>query len=215
MAENTAVMSATESRSTGSLGEKRYMTSSLKYGALAAVCFALTSFGALAQEEAAHVKPVTEYIKKNVQPWLDDAAVVKAVTAANKKHANVSYDEILEWDKKWADKDPELRNATMKNDLSTFLTKKKEASGGAITEIFVMDDKGLNVGQTDGTSDYFQADEAKWQKTYGAGEMVIFVDKVEEDEGKKISQASATIMDKGKAIGAVTFGIDVDKVMKK
>jgi hypothetical protein len=191
------------------------MHSSLKYGALAAVCFVLGTAGALAQEEAPHVKPVTEYVKKNVQPWLDDAVVIKAVTAANKKHANVSYDEILEWDKKWADKDQALRDSTMKNDLSAFLVKKKEASGGAITEAFVMDDKGLNVGQTDGTSDYFQADEAKWQKTYGAGEMAIFVDKVEEDEGKKIAQASLTIVEKGKPIGAITLGIDTDKVMKK
>jgi hypothetical protein len=191
------------------------MNTSLKYGALAAACFVLSSSPVWAQEEAPHVKPVTEYIKAKVQPWLADAIVIKAVKDANTKHANISYDEILVLDKKWVDKDQALRDATMKNALSDFLTKKKEASGGAITEAFVMDDKGLNVGQTDGTSDYFQADEAKWQKTYGAGEMAIFVDKVEEDGGKKISQASVTIMDGDKPIGAVTFGIDVDKATKK
>lgn len=191
------------------------MNSSFKYGAMAAVCLALGTGAAFAEDEAPHVKPVTEYIKKNVQPWLDDAVVVKAVTAANKKHAMVSYDEILAMDKAWVDKNPEIMDATMKNDLSTFLAKKKEASKGAITEVFVMDDKGLNVGQTDGTSDYFQADEAKWQKTYGSGEMTVFVDKVEDDGGKKIAQTSVTIMSKGKAIGAATFGIDTDQVMKK
>jgi hypothetical protein len=45
-----------------------------------------------------------------------------------------------------------------------------------ITEMFVMDAKGLNVGQSDVTSDYWQGDEAKWQKTYGAGPGVVFVD---------------------------------------
>jgi opacity protein-like surface antigen len=192
------------------------MHSSFKYGALAAaVCFVLGAPAAYAQEEAPHVKPVTEYIKKNVQPWLVDAVVIKAVKDANAKHANVSYDEIVAWDKAWAEKNPELLNATMKNALSEFLTKKKEASKGVITEAFVMDDKGLNVGQTDGTSDYFQADEAKWQKTYGSGEDAIFVDKVEEDGGVKVAQTSVTIMDKGKPVGAITFGIDVDKLPKK
>ncbi len=55
-------------------------------------------------------------------------------------------------------------------------------------------------------------DEAKWQKTYGVGPGTIFVDKVEEDGGKKIAQVSVTIADKDVAIGAVTFGIDVDKL---
>lgn len=190
------------------------MTSSFRCGALAAVCFLLGS-AAYAEDEAPHVKPVTDYIKKSVQPWLSDPAVVKAVTAANKAHLNVSYDEIVAWDKAWADKDQKLMDSTMKNDLAAWLTKKKEASKGAITEIFVMDDKGLNVAQTDGTSDYFQADEAKWQKTYGSGGNAVFVDKAEADGGVTVAQTSVTIMDKGKPIGAVTFGIDVDKVMKK
>jgi hypothetical protein len=42
----------------------------------------------------------------------------------------------------------------------------------------------------------------------------IFVDKVEKDGGKNVSQASLAIKDPttGKAIGAVTVGIDVDKL---
>lgn len=179
--------------------------------ALAAVC-ALGLAPAFAQDEAAHVKPVTEYAKKNIAPWLSDPVVIKAVLAANKAHARLMQSDIDQLDKDWKDKKPELRDATMKNELSTFLTKKKDASGGVITEAFVMDDRGLNVGQTDGTSDYWQADEAKWQKSYGVGPDAIFVDKVEEDGGKQISQVSLTISDKGAAIGAITVGIDVGKL---
>lgn len=183
---------------------------------MAALVAAVTLLGlapAYAQDEMSHAPAVTAYVKKSIQPWLSDPVVITAVVASNKAHAKLMQSDIDELDAKWKAKDQALRDSTMKNKLAEFLTKKKETSGGVITEVFVMDDRGLNVGQTDGTSDMWQADEAKWQKTYGAGPDAIFVDKVEEEDGKKISQASLTIVDKdGKAIGAVTFGIDVGKL---
>jgi hypothetical protein len=171
---------------------------------------------ALAQSPApadkdAHVKKVTAWVTANVKPWLSDPKVIAAVKAQNEKHATIDYLEIQQLDADWKAKKP-LVAATMGNALSAFLKEKKAALKGVMTEAFVMDDKGLNVGQTDGTSDYFQADEAKWQKTFGVGPDAIFVDAVEEDGGKKISQASLTIVDGGKPIGAITVGVDVDQV---
>lgn len=188
------------------------MTTRLTIAALVAAASVLGAAPVFAQDEMAHAPATTAYVKKSIQPWLADPVVITAVIESNKAHARLMQSDIDELDAKWKAKDQALRDSTMKNKLAEFLTKKKEASGGVITEIFVMDDRGLNVGQTDGTSDMWQADEAKWQKTYGAGPDAIFIDKVEEDGGKKISQASVTIVDKGKAIGAVTFGIDVDKL---
>ena len=59
-----------------------------------------------------------------------------------------------------------------------------------------------------------QGDEVKYWKTYQVGPDAIFVDKVEKDGGRNVSQASLTIKDPitGKAIAAVTVGIDVDKL---
>ena len=101
------------------------------------------------------------------------------------------------------------------NELSDFLRDKQAGSGGTITEVFVMDNKGLNVGQSDVTSDYWQGDEGKWQKTYGMGPAAMFVDEVEKDESTQAlqSQASVTIADEaGNAIGAITVGIDLNKI---
>jgi hypothetical protein len=172
--------------------------------------------GAFAQSPApadkdAHVKKVTAWVTANVKPWLSDPKVVEAVKAQNKKNAKLDYLEIQQLDEDWKAKKP-LVEATMNNALSAFLKEKKAGLKGVMTEAFVMDDRGLNVGQTDGTSDYFQADEAKWQKTFGAGPEAIFVDAVEEDGGKKVAQASLTIVDGGKPIGAITVGVDVDQV---
>ena len=77
-----------------------------------------------------------------------------------------------------------------------------------------MDNKGLNVGQSDVTSDYWQGDEAKWKKTFLVGPDAVFIDKVEEDESTQQfqSQVSLSIVDPTtkNVIGAVTIGIDVE-----
>jgi hypothetical protein len=80
-----------------------------------------------------------------------------------------------------------------------------------------MDNKGLNVGQSDVTSDYWQGDEAKWQKTYSVGPAAVFVDKIEQDEStqKFQTQVSISVVDPagGAVIGAVTVGLDVEMLM--
>ena len=91
--------------------------------------------------------------------------------------------------------------------------QEKAEPAGAITEIFVMDGWGWNVAQTGGTSDYFQGDEGKWQKTFASSDPneIEVLDIVEED-GIRYAQVSLPIKDGDKNIGAVTVGVDVDKV---
>jgi hypothetical protein len=102
-------------------------------------------------------------------------------------------------------------NTVRNSDTSKWLTQQMEkAPGGAVTEIFVMDGWGWNVGQTGGTSDFYQGDEGKWQKTF-AGDSVEVLPVVEED-GVRVSQVSLPIKDGETNIGAVTIGVDVDKV---
>ena len=100
-----------------------------------------------------------------------------------------------------------------------YLKKVEADSQGLITEIFVMDDKGLNVGQSDVTSDYWQGDEAKWQKTYQVGPDAIHISDVEQDESTQRfqSQLSLPVVDPDtkKPIGAVTIGIDVENLLQR
>jgi hypothetical protein len=105
-------------------------------------------------------------------------------------------------------------DAVLGNALSQFLQQQQGAAGGVVTEIFVMDNRGLNVGQSEITSDYWQGDEAKWQKTYQAGADALFIDEVEMDESTQAfqSQLSMSIVDpaSGEVIGAITVGINID-----
>jgi len=89
-----------------------------------------------------------------------------------------------------------------------------QASAPYYTEIFVMENQGANVAMTDKTSDYWQGDEDKFRKSFAGGAGAIFVDEVKFDESTQTYQVqvSVPVMDGGKAIGAITFGIDVDKI---
>ena len=190
----------------------------VEYLQLAAVASSLTfGLGMAATQETAHVKPATAYVKANIKPWLSDPIVVNAVKAQNIETTKLKDIDINRLDIGWMERsDKKLIESKMNNELSTFLSKKKEAGKGVIFEIFVFDYRGLNVGQTDMTQDYNQSDEAKYWKTYQVGPNAIFVDKVAKDKDKNVTQVSLTIKDPatGKAIGAVTVGLDVDKLPK-
>lgn len=177
---------------------------------------ALTAFSATAQD--AHVAPVTDYIETNIKPWLSDPVLVDAVKAQNAQNAGLAQADIDALDKKWRAEtegsSKEMIDGVLGNALSQFLKAKQQEAGGLITEVFVMDNKGLNVGQSDVTSDYWQGDEDKWSKTYGAGPDAIFIDGAEKDESTQMLQSQGSIAIKdpasGEAIGAITVGINLD-----
>jgi glycerol-3-phosphate dehydrogenase len=163
---------------------------------------------------------ITKHADTEVRQWLKDPAVVNAIKAQNQKHASLTQADIDSMDKKWraetgASGQPMIQ-AVMANDLSKFLKGKKDGSKGLYTEIFVMDNKGLNVGQSDITSDYWQGDEAKWQKTYSVGASAIHISDVAKDESTQSfqSQLSLPVVDpaNNQVIGAVTIGINVEQI---
>ena len=177
-----------------------------------------TLFATAAWASDAHVAPMTEFAKTTVKQWIADATIVEAVKAQNAKNAGLSQADIDNMDKDWraqtdAGSKPMI-DAVLSNAVSNFLRKQKDSTQGLVTEVFVMDNRGLNVGQSDVTSDYWQGDEAKWQKTYQAGADAIFIDEVEMDESTQTfqSQLSMSIVDPatGEVIGAITVGVNVD-----
>lgn len=165
-----------------------------------------------------HVAPMTDFAESTVKQWIANDTVIRAVQAQNAKHAGLSQGDIDNMDKDWraqtdAGSKPMI-DAVLGNALSAYLRDQKDSTQGLVTEVFVMDNRGLNVGQSDVTSDYWQGDEAKWQKTYSAGPDAIFVDEVEMDESTQTfqSQLSMSIIDpaSGEVIGAITVGVNVD-----
>jgi hypothetical protein len=84
-------------------------------------------------------------------------------------------------------------------------------------EIFVMDHNGLNVGQSSITGDFWQGDEAKFQKTYDVSSDALFIDEPEWDDENKIwrGQVSFTITDNGESIGAVTMEVNLTELQRR
>lgn len=189
-----------------------------KYLKMAMAAFVLAAFAMPAHAANEFEPQMKKFYESSVKGWLNDPAVVNAIKAQNEKHAGMSAADIDAADKKWrAEKKAgggDMINGVLANDLSKFLKGKKDASGGIISEMFVMDNKGMNVGQSDPTSDYMQGDEAKWQKTYSVGPDAVFIDEVEFDDSSNTfqSQMSVSISDGGAAIGAITIGINVEKL---
>jgi hypothetical protein len=189
----------------------------LKTVAAAALAGAfVTSANVGLANEGPHVAPIKAYVEANVMSWLSDPTVIAAIQEQNERHTGMSTDQINELDQAWRAQteggDRPLIDEVLGNELSAFLADRKNESSGMITEVFVMDNVGLNVGQSDVTSDYWQGDEAKWQQTYEVGAGAIFVDEIETDESTQTlqSQVSIAITDEsGAAIGAVTLGINV------
>ncbi len=188
--------------------------------ALAAV--ALASSVALAAQPSRHA-PVPDSLISEIKAWANDPVVIQAIKEQNAKHASLSQDEIDRLDKQWRAETKTftrrpLIDSVLERPLSAYLKTVKAQAGGLYNEIFVMDNKGLNVGQSDVTSDYWQGDEAKWQKTFLAGSDAVFVDEVDFDESTQTyqSQVNISIADPSSntVIGAVTVGVNVDEIRK-
>lgn len=161
---------------------------------------------------------ITKLADTDIKSWISSPEIINAVKAQNQKNSGLTAADINKMDKEWmsevTQKEKPLIDKVLNNPLSAFLRKKLDDSNGLYTEIFVMDDKGLNVGQSNITSDYWQGDEAKWQQTYAKGPGSINISEVDEDESTQTyqSQLSLPIVDPdtGKAIGAITIGINVN-----
>ncbi len=165
--------------------------------------------------------PLEAYANNELKKWLSDPQLISAIKAQNDAHDGLTEDAVIALDQQWRAEAGEgggpLIEKLLTDPVSGWLLGQQEATAGFVTEVFVMDNKGLNVAQSVETSDYWQGDEAKWQQTYSVGPDAMHISEVEFDDstGFYQSQASLPITDPatGEVIGAITFGINVQSLM--
>lgn len=160
---------------------------------------------------------MTAYVTADVRAWFDDPLVQSAVADANLAHAALTQADVDALDAQWR---AEVASGTgiaasiVDNPVSDRLRQHLLEAGGRVTELIVMDAKGLNVAVSGPTSDYWQGDEAKHQLTYAVGPGAVHVSEVELDEstGNYQAQVSFALTDpaSGLAIGAVTIGLNAE-----
>lgn len=172
------------------------------------------------QEDVYRV-PLKAYAEKHLAGWLTNPELIQAVKDQNERHANLTQEQVDQLDLDWRAQRKEEAKPLIADLLgrpsSEWLREKQAETARFVTEVFAMDNKGLNVAQSDATSDYWQGDEGKWQKTYGNGSGDIHISEVEFDEstGAYQSQVSMVIRDPAtqEMIGAITFGINVQSLL--
>lgn len=188
------------------------------------MAFALLAGSANAEPPKPDFKAlVTPAVMKDIRGWIDTEIVRLSVESQNNRLQKLEQGKIDALDKQWraereADDKP-LIAATLSNPLSNYLIRMQGRSVGLYVEIFVMDQNGLNVGQSSITSDFWQGDEDKFQKTYDVGNDAVFIDEPEWDDDAKIwrGQVSFTLDDEKQEnkLGAVTVELNLTELQRR
>ncbi|TSC71638.1 MAG: hypothetical protein G01um101448_1120 [Parcubacteria group bacterium Gr01-1014_48] len=139
---------------------------------------------------AVEVEQVIQRKLSLMEELLRDGVIVQAVTKANKAR-EYSLEEILQLDDKWRASEGvnEFIRPFLMNDVARRLMEFQEDYPG-FSEIFVTDLNGLNVGQTNKTTDYYQADEDWWIGAFDGGEGKSFHGPIEFDESSQVEAIS-------------------------
>jgi hypothetical protein len=179
---------------------------------LALACMFVIAFsGALFAEEAP--QKVVDLANSKLVKMGSDPTIVKAVKNENAKGKTLS--QVQDLDKKWKATPgvDDYMSAMMDSECGKHLRSIQDGSA-SYAEIFVMDNLGGNVCMTDKTSDYWQGDEAKFKESYKDGKGAVHISKVKFDDSTQayVVQVSVPVVDDGDIIGAITIGVDVDKI---
>ena len=169
--------------------------------------------------QAQDIQPAMKsYVEAEVMPWAHDRTIIDALRAQNLRTASLSQSDIDALDQTWRAEVGTALTPTispvLENPASAFLRSRLEAAGGKITEVFVMDARGLNVAASQPTSDYWQGDEEKFTDTFPVGPDAMHFGEIEFDESSQRYQAQVSIAlvdpETRAVIGAMTIGLDAD-----
>jgi hypothetical protein len=152
-------------------------------------------------------------LASTLKGWGENPVLVAAVKAQNAQ--GQTLDRIKQRDADW--RDTSGVDAFMKSLMESPAAKelaRLEASKPYFFELFLMDDQGANVAMTNKTSDYWQGDEAKFTESFKGGAGAVHIGDVEFDQSAQayLVQVSVPVMDGGKAIGALTIGVNLDEL---
>lgn len=162
---------------------------------------------------------IDEAFIADIRERLTTKIVVYSVMNRNaKEHADIDALDA-QWRRELGSAERPLVSATLANPLSNYLTRLQAHSLGLYSEIIVVDARGLNVGQSTETSDYWQGDEAKFLKTFPRGAQAAFIDEPEWHEESRTWRAQVNVSipapSGDSAIGVGTFEINLTELQRR
>jgi hypothetical protein len=163
---------------------------------------------------------IEAYLDSDIRTWVTDPRLAEAIAAQNATTAAYTQADIDNLDQTWRGQvgsdDSALIAGVLDTPAADLLRERVAASEGIVTEIFMMDARGLNVAASSVTSDYWQGDEEKFNATYPLGTDAVHISEVEFDESTQTFQAqvSLPVTDPatGAVIGAITIGVAADRL---
>jgi hypothetical protein len=196
----------------------RFLATTIILACFVGICAAeerdamLTRLSAALEADATIDAKVKVFAKDKLLPLIGNTVLISETKAQNAK--KVPLAEIQEIDKAWLAAEAELpiQQEKLGNACAQAIRGiAKELP--PLREVFAMDDQGANVGQNNLTSDYWQGDEAKWEKSYAGGKGGVDVGKAKFDKSANttLQQVSLPLVDAdGTVVGAITFGVAIE-----
>lgn len=187
---------------------------------LALILMCTCALPAIAAEPSDPSEKARAYVGSTLKAWAADPVIIAAVMAQNARHAALTQVDIDALDKSWRDELGKsvhpMVDSVVQSQSSDFLRQQVEHAAGLITEVFVMDEKGLNVAASAATSDYWQGDEAKFSETFPKGPHAVHLGEVDFDESSQAYQIQVSFPlinpADGRAIGAVTVALNAEQL---
>ena len=162
-----------------------------------------------------------QVLKKYLTPYLSKLynylTSAPSITELKEVFTAVELDGIdVQWQSEAKNREGILYNFVYKSALSQFLINLQNSSSTAITEIIAIDSDGYTIGLSKVTTDLYQGDEAKFLNTYPGGPGSIYISDINYDESTQIfqSQVSFSVPKEISSLGVITFGVNVEKIIK-
>lgn len=140
-----------------------------------------------------------------------DPTIIAFVSESNAKIEQLSPEQQQKRKQAWQQQpDKEIVTALLTNAAAMKILEFQEQHPG-FSELFITDRSGLNVAQSNPTSDYSQADEAWWQTTYSQGNGRANHGEIEYDQSADSDAISfgVPIMQNQRVIGVLKGVLDI------
>lgn len=163
------------------------------------------------------VNQILERKKELIKKMAQDLYLIRLVRESNQNNSNLSNSAINRLDERWQRTEgiDDFIKPFITNETALFLVAFQDEND-VFSEIFVTDKKGLIIGETNKTSDYYQADEEWWIQTFNEGKGKDFFGEIEYDESSRSEAIPIYVPvldpDSGEAIGVIKAVCDITAI---
>ena len=155
---------------------------------------------------------------KTTQNLVSDPDLVAAIVQESENYSELTQTEITNLDQELqkAPANDSRKVALQNNAIAQILHRFQENNPGFV-ELFITNTKGVNLGQTNPTSDYYQADEDWWIDSYADGQGRLYHGPMEYDESAQSESISiyTPIYSDGIIIGVMKSVIDITAIQRE